>query len=223
MYRIILLLSVFTIIRAEHEFCDGFKTDFDIKKAIGPWHVVAVIPDTNFSRKLDTNFSCYQVDFSEVDEAGLKWMIKERFGKRFDDIIDKVPGEVIRLRYHTDEPFDIWSKAVPGVTGCYKQLLDLSSNEKDINQSKTLDSPTLLHLLETDYGVFLLQVLWGRISAIIYKRDLDVQIEQLRPAYEFLSMYRKNLVEPKLCNLDLLTPTSPKQETNYTMLTKILH
>ncbi|XP_038207313.1 uncharacterized protein LOC119829027 [Zerene cesonia] len=223
MYRVSTLFFVFfPLLRAEHEFCDGFKTDFDIKKAIGPWHVVAVIPDTNFSRKLDTNFSCYQVDFSEVDEAGLKWMLKQRFGKPADDMIDKVPGEVIRLRYHTDEPFDIWSKAIPGVKGCYKQLLDLSSNEKDIHHSKTLDSPTLLHLLETENAVFLLQVLWGRISAIIYKRELDVYKEQLRPAYEFLSMYRRNIEEPKLCNAELLTP-SPKQQTNYTMLTKVLH
>ncbi|CAF4841250.1 unnamed protein product [Pieris macdunnoughi] len=173
MYTFILIsLFLANTVKSEvnGKYCEGFKTDFDIKKAIGRWHVVAVIPDTNFSNKFD-NVTCYRVDFSEVDEASLKWMITQRLGRPTEQLMDSEPGEVIRLRYHTEQPFDIWSKSVRDLKGCYRQLIDLKNNETDIHLANTLDSPMLLHVLETGYGPFLLQMLWGRLAAVIYRRE----------------------------------------------------
>ncbi|XP_022117199.2 uncharacterized protein LOC110994703 [Pieris rapae] len=212
MYTFI-LISLFLVNTVKSEvnqkYCEGFKTDFDIKKAIGRWHVVAVIPDTNFSNKFD-NVTCYRVDFSEVDEASLKWMITQRLGRPTEQLIDSEPGEVIRLRYHTEQPFDIWSKSVHDLKGCYRQLIDLKNNETDIHLANTLDSPMLLHVLETRYGPFLLQMLWGRLAAVIYRREPGITIEKLRPVTEFLSLYRGTAERPKLCGSTQFTTKRPE-------------
>ncbi|CAK1545724.1 unnamed protein product [Leptosia nina] len=202
MFRLFIFSFLFvTFVTSEQsdKYCDGYKSDFNIRKAVGRWHVVAIIPDTNFSNKFD-NVTCYQVDFSEVDEASLKWMITQRFGRPAEEIIDSEPGEVIRIRYHTEEPFDIWSKAVKELKGCYRQLIDLTSNETEIHLAKTLNSPMLLHILDTGYGPFLIQKLWGRLSAVVYRREPGTAIDKLRPVKEFLSLYRGTVEKPKLCN-----------------------
>ncbi|CAH4034797.1 unnamed protein product [Pieris brassicae] len=212
MYTFI-LISLFLVNTVKSEvngkYCEGFKTDFDIKKAIGRWHVVAVIPDTNFSNKFD-NVTCYRVDFSEVDEASLKWMITKRLGRPTEQLMDSEPGEVIRLRYHTEQPFDIWSKSVHDLKGCYRQLIDLKNNETELHLANTLDSPMLLHVLETGYGPFLLQMLWGRLAAVIYRREPGVTIEKLRPVTEFLSLYRGTAERAKLCGSTQFTTKRPE-------------
>ncbi|XP_047508547.1 uncharacterized protein LOC125051959 [Pieris napi] len=212
MYTFILIcLFLANTVKSEvnGKYCEGFKTDFDIKKAIGRWHVVAVIPDTNFSNKFD-NVTCYRVDFSEVDEASLKWMITQRLGRPTEQLMDSEQGEVIRLRYHTEQPFDIWSKSVRDLKGCYRQLIDLKNNETDIHLANTLDSPMLLHLLETGNGPFLLQMLWGRLAAVIYRREPGVTIEKLRQVTEFLSLYRGTAERPKLCGSTQFTTKRPE-------------
>ncbi|VVC95035.1 unnamed protein product [Leptidea sinapis] len=193
-----LIQSVFCV-SITPEACEGYRGGFDTKKNVGVWYVVAIIPDGNFTKNFDT-LPCYRVDFSEVDEAALMWMIERKFGKIADEIMDKSPGDVLRQRYHTENPFDIWSKSVLKVSGCYRQLVDLRNNETDISGAKQHNSPMLLHHLQLEEGDFLLQLLWGRISTVVYKREPEITMNELAAVVEFLSMYRGPMQQPKICS-----------------------
>jgi hypothetical protein len=62
---VILLISLSSIQATNNDtLCDDFQANFDMKSVIGPWHVVAIVPETSFP---DKEIYCYMVEFSETD------------------------------------------------------------------------------------------------------------------------------------------------------------
>ncbi|RVE43368.1 hypothetical protein evm_011985 [Chilo suppressalis] len=107
--------------------CGDFQANFDMKSVIGAWHVVAILPGPLFP---DKEVSCYKVEFSETDEAGLRWLVN----RTLDSIeaTRDIRGTIIRQRYHSEHDLDVWSKAIEGVNGCFQQVLSMDSESNDI-------------------------------------------------------------------------------------------
>lgn len=43
-------------------------------------------------------------------------------------------GIIIRQRYHSEHPFDVWSKSVSEVSGCFQQVISLDLGKHDIRK-----------------------------------------------------------------------------------------
>ncbi|KAG7309050.1 hypothetical protein JYU34_004926 [Plutella xylostella] len=184
--------------------CNGFQSNFSFKSVIGSWHVVAIVPE---ALPKNHSVSCYQVDFSETDVGGLRWLVNQTIDTKIKpEILSKVGGLVIRQRYHSQQPFDVWSKAVEGVNGCFEQVLSLNhTDKKDINRALTQNERMQLHLLTTKHSKnpLLLQMLWSKmITAVIYSRNKDVNMNQLLETIEFLKKLRgaESMMEPTVCD-----------------------
>ncbi|XP_072933058.1 uncharacterized protein [Epargyreus clarus] len=214
---IFLLLFLFLGIKAENAnktSCGGFQANFDVKSVVGTWYVVAIIPEKLFPENTE-HVTCYRVEFSETDEAGLRWLVNSTLeSKTVTDMVGRITGTIIRQRYFSERPFDVWSKTV-GVKGCFQQLLALDTDKSAISKAVTNDAIMQLHLLETSNGPFLLQMLWGKmVSAVIYRRKEGVTQDQLKPAFEFMSKLRGPQRLPRICAKslrDIITPHSLKQ------------
>lgn len=68
---IIIIVVVLVAIVQSHntnltDYCDGFETNFNLKKIIGSWYVVAIIPEKDFPANQE-QITCYRVEFSETD------------------------------------------------------------------------------------------------------------------------------------------------------------
>lgn len=71
MSRLIIILVLATILQAQCRDinttnCEGFKSNFNLKKIIGSWYVVAIIPEKHFPVNQE-QVTCYRVEFSETD------------------------------------------------------------------------------------------------------------------------------------------------------------
>lgn len=50
--------------------CEDFRANFNLKKIIGSWYVVAIIPEKHFPANQE-QVTCYRVEFSETDVVRL--------------------------------------------------------------------------------------------------------------------------------------------------------
>ncbi|KAI5644798.1 hypothetical protein NE865_03144 [Phthorimaea operculella] len=184
--------------------CGDFDANFNLRKVIGAWNVVAIIPEKMFPVHQE-QVTCYKVEFSETDVAGLRWLVNRTFEKPpRKDLIERIKGTIVRQRYHSVPPFDVWSKSVEGVNGCFQQVLSLDTDKSDINKVLTHEALMQLHIQETADGPFLVQMLWGKmISAVIYRRKQGVTPEQLKPITEFVTKLRGPQMKPKICDRSL--------------------
>ncbi|KOB70381.1 Germination protein, Ger(X)C family, partial [Operophtera brumata] len=174
MSRFLLLLFV-TLVKSEHfnTTCDGFQASFNL---------------------------------SEV--GGLRWLInktkraaKEKPNKNIESTIvrsKRTPrasqGIIVRLRYHTENAFDVWSKSVEGVNGCFTQVLSLDVGVNDTQKAKNHDAMMQLHTVQTDDGPYLVQLLWGRLISAGVTQD------QLKPVFKFIEKLRGPQRLPKICD-----------------------
>ncbi|CAG9567867.1 unnamed protein product [Danaus chrysippus] len=198
---IIYVTSTMTQGEKNINYCDNHQGNYDMKSILGTWHVVALVPATGFPRM--RQILCYQMDISETDEAGLRWLVGRNFNNPSQEFIDKIKGTIIRQRYHSEKPFDIWSKAIRSVNGCFRQLLSLETNNTRIADAENLDTMMQLHLMEfnEEYGPILVQILWGRlISAVIYRRSPGISMDRLLPVHKFLTKLRGFQREPRICD-----------------------
>ncbi|CAH0732029.1 unnamed protein product, partial [Brenthis ino] len=181
--------------------CNGYQANYNITDVLGTWFVVALVPDRGFPRL--RQISCYKMDISETDEAGLRWLVSRKFESPSQELIDRIKGTIIRQRYHSEKPFDIWSKSIPGINGCFKQLFSLETNNSRIADAEALGTGMQLHLMESndEFGPYLVQILWGRlISAVIYRRTEGVSSERLVPIHDFLTNLRGYQKMPRICD-----------------------
>ncbi|XP_013147543.1 PREDICTED: uncharacterized protein LOC106110320 [Papilio polytes] len=183
--------------------CDDYQANFTVKEMVGTWHVVAIIPEKLFPDNRD-KITCYKVDFSETDAAGLQWLVNNTVGSKHKvDRLTDSEGTIIRQRYHSERPFDVWSMSIDGVNGCFRQVLSLDTDKTELSKAITHDDIMQLHLLETNdqAGPFLLQMLWGRmISVVVYRRQEGVTQEELKPVYEMTSAIRGPQRIPRICD-----------------------
>ncbi|XP_075984716.1 uncharacterized protein LOC142982205 [Anticarsia gemmatalis] len=181
--------------------CDGFQANFNLKDVIGTWHVVAIIPEKMFPEKQVT---CVEVEISETDQAALRWLINKTVEtpKLLPHDAERV---IVRQRYHTETPFDVWSKSVGGVNGCFQQVLSLDIGKNDIHKALKHDAIMQLHLLKVEgTEPFLLQMLWGRmIAVVIYRRHQGVVQDDLKPVFELVNKLRGPQRLPKICDRTL--------------------
>ncbi|XP_014364225.2 uncharacterized protein LOC106715449 [Papilio machaon] len=186
--------------------CDDYQANFTIKDVVGTWHVVAIIPEKFFPISQE-KLTCYKVEFSEIDASGLQWLVNNTVGSKYKvDRLTNSEGTIIRQRYHSERPFDVWSKSIEGVNGCFRQVLSLDTDKTELSKAITHDDMMQLHLLETNdqAGPFLLQMLWGRmISVVVYRRHEGVTQEELKPVYEMTSELRGPQRIPRICNRPL--------------------
>lgn len=85
-------------------------------------------------------------------QGGLRWLInktkraaKEKPNKTLESIIARSKrtarevnqGIIVRLRYNTEKAFDVWSKSVEGVNGCFMQVLSLDVGVNDTRKCLT--------------------------------------------------------------------------------------
>lgn len=72
MSRLIIILVIVTIVQAQRRRdidttnCEDFRANFNLKKLIGSWYVVAIIPEKHFPVNQE-QVTCYRVEFSETD------------------------------------------------------------------------------------------------------------------------------------------------------------
>ncbi|CAG4954940.1 unnamed protein product [Parnassius apollo] len=183
--------------------CNDFQANFTIKDVIGPWNVVAIIPEKLFPDN-QKKVICYKVEFSETDTAGLRWLVNntsENASKT--DKISDIKGTIIRQRYHSERPFDVWSRSIEGVNGCFQQVMSLDADKSDLSKAITHDDMMQLHLVETNdkNGPFLLQMLWGKmISVVIYRQREGVTQDELKPVFELMSKLRGPQRIPRICD-----------------------
>ncbi|XP_063364600.1 uncharacterized protein LOC134653193 isoform X1 [Cydia amplana] len=110
--------------------CNGFNANFDLQKIIGTWYVVAIVPEAMFPDK--QKVPCYEVEFSEIEESGLRWLMNAtHIAPHPKDLFDK-KGIYIRQRYHSEHSFDVWSKSLEGANGCFQQVMSLNTDLSDI-------------------------------------------------------------------------------------------
>ncbi|XP_061729576.1 uncharacterized protein LOC133534458 isoform X2 [Cydia pomonella] len=110
--------------------CNGFNANFDLQKIIGTWYVVAIVPEAMFPDK--QKVPCYEVEFSEIEESGLRWLMNAtNIAPHPKDLFDK-QGIYIRQRYHSEHSFDVWSKSLEGANGCFQQVMSLNTDLSDI-------------------------------------------------------------------------------------------
>ncbi|XP_045779049.1 uncharacterized protein LOC123876751 [Maniola jurtina] len=204
--------SLGTKTKAPH--CDGHQANFSKSAVMGTWYVVALIPGIGLPRL--RHVECYKMDLSETDEAGVRWLVKRKIKNPSDDFIRKLTGTIIRQRFHSEKPFDIWSKGYYTSRGCFRQLLSLETNNTNVADGEYYENYMQLHIVHTDdvrAGPYLVQVLWGRlISAIIYRRATGTSLERLEPIHEFVSKMRGHQQPPRICDLPLkVIPPPPFQ------------
>ncbi|CAK1593696.1 unnamed protein product [Parnassius mnemosyne] len=197
-----LLLLTKTEAKIKNKTCNDFQANFTMKDVIGPWHVVAIIPEKLFpdTRK---KITCYKVEFSETDTAGLRWLVNNTLQNTSKtDTISGIKGTILRQRYHSERPFDVWSRSIAGVNGCFQQVISLDATKSKLSEAHTHDDMMQLHLLQTNdkTGPFLLQMLWGRmISAVIYRQHEGVTQDELKPVFELMSKLRGPQRIPRIC------------------------
>ncbi|CAH1635945.1 unnamed protein product [Spodoptera littoralis] len=199
-----LILFVITLVNSEDTgndtICDGFQANFNLKDVIGEWQVVAIIPEKLFPEKQVT---CYKVEISETDGASLRWLINKTIDSPKEFLPNDTNGIIVRQRYHTENPFDVWSKSIQGVNGCFQQVLSLDISKKDIHKALRHDAMMQLHLLEVKGSEpFLMQMLWGRmIALVIYRRKpvIEVTQDELKPVFELITKLRGPQRLPKIC------------------------
>ncbi|XP_004923308.1 uncharacterized protein LOC101745366 [Bombyx mori] len=181
--------------------CGYFQADFDLISALGTWHVVAIIPEKLFP---DKDVTCYKMEISETDEAGLRWLInRTTHGPQNKSIIADVKGTIVRQRYHTEHPFDVWSKSTAGIKGCFQQVLSLDLDKNRIHKTLAHDAMMQLHIVDSKDGSspFLMQMLWGKlISVVVYRRNQGITEEQLKPIFELATKIRGPQRLPKICD-----------------------
>ncbi|XP_046972113.1 uncharacterized protein LOC124538902 isoform X1 [Vanessa cardui] len=180
--------------------CYGHQANFDMQKVLGTWYVVALIPNRGFPKL--RRISCYKMDVSETDEAGLRWLISRKVDTPSQEMIQKIKGTIVRQRYHSEKPFDIWSRAITGINGCFRQLFSLETNKTSLADAENLVTYMQLHLMDTNDGAgpYLVQIMWGKlISAVIYRREEGVSMERLEPIHEFLSDLKGYQLQPLIC------------------------
>ncbi|XP_041982917.1 uncharacterized protein LOC121735975 [Aricia agestis] len=192
---LVLLLSLGATLAQNTTECDGLKANFDLKKVIGAWYVVAIIPGKQFPER-QKEVTCFKMELSETDEAGLRWLMNKELGLHESSM----DGTVIRQRYHSEHPFDIWSRSTGN--GCFRQVLSLDTNHTQIGEALSHNATMQLHLIETkEDGVFLIQILWGKmVSAVIYRPQMEVTQDQLKPAYNFMTGLRGTQRLPIICD-----------------------
>ncbi|XP_053615479.1 uncharacterized protein LOC128678157 [Plodia interpunctella] len=201
---ILLILFLLPAIQAHKNtsLCGGFQANFNFKSVIGSWQVVAIIPEKLFP---DKDITCFNVDFSETDEAGLRWLVnKTEAPSKLN--LSSIKGPIIRQRYHSEHPFDVWSRLVDGTTGCFHQVLALDPEKSDIFKAVTHDATMQLHLMKSEdgSGKFLVQMLWGKmIAAVIYRRNQGITEDQLKPVFELMAKLRGPQRLPKICHVKL--------------------
>ncbi|KAI8437765.1 hypothetical protein MSG28_011998 [Choristoneura fumiferana] len=134
MYR---LLALFLVITSYVEAsgngtkCNGFNANFELARVIGTWYVVAIIPEAIFPDK--QKVPCYEVEFTEIEESGLRWLMNQTHtAPHPKDIFEENKGVTIRQRYRSDHPFDVWSKSLDGANGCFQQVMSLNTDLSDI-------------------------------------------------------------------------------------------
>lgn len=69
MSRFIIILVLVAMVQAQRRNttnCEDFRANFNLKKIIGSWFVVAIIPEKHFPLS-EEQISCYRVEFSETD------------------------------------------------------------------------------------------------------------------------------------------------------------
>ncbi|XP_046972114.1 uncharacterized protein LOC124538902 isoform X2 [Vanessa cardui] len=174
--------------------CYGHQANFDMQKVLGTWYVVALIPNRGFPKL--RRISCYKMD------AGLRWLISRKVDTPSQEMIQKIKGTIVRQRYHSEKPFDIWSRAITGINGCFRQLFSLETNKTSLADAENLVTYMQLHLMDTNDGAgpYLVQIMWGKlISAVIYRREEGVSMERLEPIHEFLSDLKGYQLQPLIC------------------------
>ncbi|KAH9632771.1 hypothetical protein HF086_002802 [Spodoptera exigua] len=163
-----LILFVITLVNSEgtgnSTKCDGFQANFNLKDVIGEWQVVAIIPEKLFPEKQVT---CYK--------ASLRWLINKTIDSPKEFLPNDTNGIIVRQRYHTENPFDVWSKSIQGVNGCFQQVLSLDISKKDIHKALKHDAMMQLHLLE------------------------EVTQDELKPVFELINRLRGPQRLPKIC------------------------
>ncbi|XP_068619797.1 uncharacterized protein [Battus philenor] len=192
--------------RGKGRTCNDFQANFTIKDVVGAWHVVAIIPEKMFPDSHD-RVTCYKVEFSETDTAGLRWLVNKTVdNKTKSNNMSNIEGIIIRQRYHSERPFDVWSRSIAGINGCFQQVLSLDTDKSELSKAITHDDMMQLHLLHTDdeSGPFLLQMLWGRmISVVIYRRKGGVTQDELKPVFELMNKLRGPQRIPRICDSPL--------------------
>ncbi|KAJ8709052.1 hypothetical protein PYW07_008878 [Mythimna separata] len=198
-----IILLVITLVNSEGTGngtnCDNFQANFNLKDVIGDWHVVAIIPEKLFPEK---QVMCYKVEISETDGGSLRWLINKTITSPKKLLPKDTDGVIVRQRYHTEHPFDVWSKSVEGVNGCFQQVISLDIGKNDIHKALKHDAMMQLHLLEVEGSKpFLMQMLWGRmVAVVIYRREQGVTQDELKPAFELVHKLRGPPRLPKICD-----------------------
>ncbi|PZC80227.1 hypothetical protein B5X24_HaOG215033 [Helicoverpa armigera] len=201
-----LILLVITLVNCEGigngTKCDSFQANFNLQDVIGEWQVVAIIPEKLFPEKQVT---CYKVEISETDGASLRWLINKTVESPKKLMPKDSKGFIVRQRYHTENPFDVWSKSIEGVNGCFQQVISLDIGKNDIHKALKHDAMMQLHLLQVEGSKpFLMQMLWGRmISVVIYRRKQGVTQDELKPVFELINKLRGPQRLPKICESPL--------------------
>ncbi|KAM3960783.1 uncharacterized protein ACR2FA_005092 [Aphomia sociella] len=205
MSHLLIFLLVIALTKSEDNVskCNGFSANFHLKSITGSWQVVAIIPEKLFP---DKDVACFKVEFSETDEGGLRWLVNKTQNLPQKMKPADIKGPIVRQRYHSDHPFDVWSKSVEDVNGCFQQVLSLDTDKSDLYKAVTHEATMQLHLLDTADGSepFLLQMLWGKmIAAVIYRRNAGVTQDQLKPVFELMSKLRGPQRIPRICDQQL--------------------
>ncbi|XP_073959340.1 uncharacterized protein isoform X2 [Choristoneura fumiferana] len=205
MYR---LLALFLVITSYVEAsgngtkCNGFNANFELARVIGTWYVVAIIPEAIFPDK--QKVPCYEVEFTEIEESGLRWLMNQTHtAPHPKDIFEENKGVTIRQRYRSDHPFDVWSKSLDGANGCFQQVMSLNTDLSDIKRALSHEARMQLHLIETgkESGPFLLQMLWGNlITGVIYQKQQSTTPDKLKPVSEVMVKLRGPQRAPKMCD-----------------------
>ncbi|XP_059046878.1 uncharacterized protein LOC131842355 [Achroia grisella] len=203
MSTLLIFLLVIAVTKSESNVsnCNGFTANFHLKSITGPWQVVAIIPEKLFP---DKDVACFKVEFSETDEGGLRWLVNKTLSMPHKMRLETIKGPIVRQRYHADHPFDVWSRSVEDVNGCFQQVLSLDTDKSDLYKAVTHDVMMQLHQLDAADGSepFLVQMLWGRmIAAVIYRRQPGVTQDQLKPVFELMSKLRGPQRVPRICEL----------------------
>nr|XP_034835762.1 uncharacterized protein LOC117992213 [Maniola hyperantus] len=181
------------------------QANFSKSAVMGTWYVVAIIPKVGLPK---SNYvTCYKMELSETDAAGVRWLVNIKIKHPTNEFIRKLTGKIIRQRFHSEKPFDIWSKGYYTSRGCYRQLMSLETDNTNVADGRYYENYMQLHIVYNDDvrdGVYLVQVLWGRlISAIVYRRSTGTSQERLKPVHELVSKMRGHQETPLICDLPL--------------------
>lgn len=68
-------------------------------------------------------------------QAGLRWLINKTFeSPSRKELMNRIQGIIVRQRYHTVPPFDVWSRSINENKGCFQQVLALDTDKSDISK-----------------------------------------------------------------------------------------